>query len=85
MYFILYDQTYTVHAWESDLNKNNWLSSECFLICIDMKNTALKASEKQLSHSIRKLTKITVNSGENVAWPTQRLFYLDTPSYQNTK
>lgn len=72
MYFISYDQTYTVHAWESDLNKNNWLPSECFVICIDMKNSALKTTEKQVSHSIRKLTKRTVNFGENVPRPTEQ-------------
>lgn len=37
-----------------------------------MKNAALKATEKQLSHSIRKLTKRTVNFGQNVTQPTEQ-------------
>lgn len=83
MYFISYDQTYTVHARESDLNKNNWLPSEHFVICIDMKNTALKDTEKQLSYSITRLANRTVNFFYVANRP--RLCYLGIPPYQKTE
>lgn len=82
MYFISYDQTYTAHAWESDLKKNNWLPSECFLICIDMKNSTLKATENQVSHSIRKLTKNPLTLEKMLHGQQNKMCYLGIPPFK---